>query len=126
MRWVIVNMKDYLFADAITQTLMDGEEVAFKTVKVTDPKEVMKYGQVASIVLMEVIDHPTYALEERIKLREQLKKGNPQCKVVLVVDENTDREIAKQVKKAKIDGQIDQFIYGSISTTYMRALLETL
>ena len=51
---------------------------------------------------------------------------NPDCKIVLVVDENSEKEVAKEVRKAKKAGRIDQFIYGSISANYLVALMDTL
>ena len=37
-----------------------------------------------------------------------------------------EKEIAKQVKQAKKDGIIDQFIYGSISATYLADIVDSL
>ena len=42
-------------------------------------------------------------------------------RILINVDENAEKEVARQVKQAKKDGLIDQFIYGSISATYLRA-----
>jgi hypothetical protein len=42
------------------------------------------------------------------------------------VDENAEKEVAEQVKQAKKDGLIDQFIYSSISSTYLSAIVECL
>ena len=43
-----------------------------------------------------------------------------------MVDENSEAEVAEQVRRAKKDGRIDQFIYGSISAAYLVALMDTL
>ena len=75
---------------------------------------------------MEVNGDPPYVLAERLIIRDEVKKVNPDCKIVLVVDENSEKEVAAQVRQAKKDGRIDQFIYGSISTNYLVALLDTL
>jgi N12 class adenine-specific DNA methylase len=61
-----------------------------------------------------------------MKLRDAVKAQHPECKVVLIVDENAEREVAKQVKQAKKDGLIDQFIYGSISATYLADIVDSL
>ena len=63
---------------------------------------------------------------ERMKIRDSVKVQNPDCKLVLVVDENAEKEVAKQVKQAKKDGLIDQFIYGSISASYLAAIMDSL
>lgn len=126
LRLVIVNMKDYIFADAISQTLRGDKEGDFKVEKVYSPEEIAQYGRVASIVLMEVNGFPPYVLEERLKIRDMLKKENPGCKVALLVDENSEKEVAEEVRRAKKDGRIDQFVYGSISASYLAALMDTL
>ena len=68
----------------------------------------------------------SYALEQRLKLRDTVKETNPGCKIVLIVDENSEKEVARKVRQAKKDGRIDQFIYGSISASYLVALMDTL
>ncbi|MBQ8348534.1 MAG: hypothetical protein IJY19_02670 [Ruminococcus sp.] len=75
---------------------------------------------------MEVNGYPPYVLKERLKIRDAIKEVNPDCKIVLVVDENSEKEVAKEVRKAKKAGRIDQFIYGSISANYLVALMDTL
>jgi phage FluMu protein Com len=61
-----------------------------------------------------------------MKIRDQVKEKCPDCKIVLIVDENAEREVANQVKQSKKDGLIDQFIYGSISASYLADIVDTL
>ena len=61
-----------------------------------------------------------------MKIRDEVKAGNMDCKVVLVVDENTEQKLADQVRQAQKDGHIDNFIYGSISATYLSAVIDAL
>lgn len=75
---------------------------------------------------MEVNGYPPYVLEERLKIRDAIKEVNPDCKIVLVVDENSEKKVAEEVRRAKKAGRIDQFIYGSISASYLVALMDTL
>lgn len=126
LRCVIINMKDYIFADAVAQALQSDKESDFKVEKVYTPQEIKQYGKIASIVLMEVSGCAPYNLEERLKIRDMLKAENPDCKVVLVVDENSEKETAKRISQAKKDGIIDQFLYGSVSAAYLSAVIDTL
>ena len=43
-----------------------------------------------------------------------------------VADENTEKKLADKVRQAKKDGLIDNFIYGSVSSAYLSAVIETL
>lgn len=128
MRRVILNMKDYIFADAVAKTLRADEQGEFYVVPTTSTEEVLQYGISCEpyAVLMEVNGYPPYVLEERLKIRDAIKKVNPDCKIVLVVDENSEKKVAEEVRKAKKAGRIDQFIYGSISASYLVALMDTL
>lgn len=126
LRWIIINMKDFLFADAITQTLTAGDDAAFQAIKLSAPADVLKYASIASVILMETTSVSPFTLAERLELRNRVKAVNPSCKIVLIVDENSDQETAKEIKRAKLDGKIDQFIYGSTSASYLRAILETI
>ena len=128
MRRIIVNMKDYIFADAVAQTLQADKNSDFTVQRVTAPEEIEQYSRLCDpyAVLMEVTGYPPYVLEERLKIRDAVKKINPNCKIVIVVDENSEKEAARQVRQAKKDGRIDQFIYGSISANYLVALMDTL
>ena len=40
--------------------------------------------------------------------------------------QNAEKAVAKQVKQAKKDGLIDQFIYGSISASYLADIVDSL
>ncbi|MDD6539525.1 MAG: hypothetical protein PUF85_01900 [Firmicutes bacterium] len=55
-----------------------------------------------------------------------MKARSPGCKIVLVVDENTEKKLADKVRQAKKDGLIDNFIYGSVSATYLLAVIDAL
>ncbi|NLM77623.1 MAG: hypothetical protein GX173_06000 [Ruminococcaceae bacterium] len=128
MRKVIVNMKNYIFADAIAQSLQTDPRSDFTVQRTTSTEELLQYSNLCEpyAVLMEVNGYPPYVLAERLIIRDEVKKVNPDCKIVLVVDENSEKEVAAQVRQAKKDGRIDQFIYGSISANYLVALMDTL
>ena len=75
---------------------------------------------------MEVTGYTPWTLEERLRIRDEVRRQNPHCKIVLVVDENTDKRLADQVRQTKKDGLIDNFIYGSVSAAYLSAVIDTL
>lgn len=128
MRHVILSMKDFIFADAIAQALTGDKNSNFAVQKTQRPEEIRQYCEIASpyALLMEVTGYPPYVLAERLTIRDEVKRQNPDCKIVLLVDENSEKEVAKQVRRAKKDGLIDQFIYGSTSANYLVALMDTL
>ena len=127
MRRILINMQNALFCNAISETLRrSGNELDPYTVDspdkvVDDSKWIAPYA-----LLMEVTGYTPWKLEERMKLRDCVKVLYPDCKIVLVVDENAEKAVARKVKQAKKDGLIDQFIYGSISATYLADIVDSL
>ena len=127
MRRIVINMQNSLFCNAIADTLSrSGNELEPYTIdspdKVVDEcKWIAPYA-----LLMEVTSHTPWLLSERLKIRDAVKAQDPDCKIVFIVDENAEKAIAKQVKQAKKDGLIDQFIYGSISASYIADIVDSL
>ena len=122
---MLINLQNYVMGEAIEQTLKNAGDFQIEVVE--NPEEVVKkqFGFAATVVLMEVTGYTPYKLCERMLIRDEIRKQDPQCKIVLMVDENADRPLATQVKQLKKDGLIDQFIYGSISVAFLAALMET-
>ena len=127
MQRIIVNMRNHLLCRAIEVELKQNDNF-FSISTVKQPTEVTKTCSESKpdILLMEVTGYSSWALPERLAIRDEVKKTEPNCKVVLFVDENSEKELVEQVKQAKKDGAIDFFIYGSTSAAFLVALLETL
>ena len=127
MRRVVIDMQNALFADAIATVLRDFDS-DFEVYQSESPVKTsnMCAFTEAHIRIMEVTAYSSWKLEERMKIRNEVKAQNPGCKIVLVVDENSEKKLADKVRLAKKDGLIDNFIYGSISATYLSAVIDTL
>lgn len=127
MRRVVVDMQNTLFADAIATALRDFDS-DFEVFQSESPDKTLDVcaDAEANILIMEVTAYMPWKLEERMKIRNEVKKCDPECKIVLVVDENTEKRLADKVRRAKKDGLIDSFIYGSVSATYLSAVIDTL
>ena len=127
MRRVVVDIQNALFADAISTALknFDSDFYVCQSEKPEKTTDLCSYAQ-ADILIMEVTGYTPWKLEERIKIRDEVKAKNPNCKVVLVVDENTEQKLADRVRQTKKDGLIDNFIYGSVSATYLSAVIDAL
>lgn len=127
MKRIVVNMQNSLFCNAIADTLRRlGNELEPYTINEVDKVVEECKWLTPYALLMEVTGYTPWKLCERMKIRDEVKKWWPECKIVLIVDENAEKEVAEQVKQAKKDGLIDQFIYSSISSTYLSAIVECL
>ena len=68
---------------------------------------------------MEVTGYTPWKLCERLRLRDEVKMVCPDCKIALIVDSNTEKQAAKDIRDAKKDGLIDQFLYSSVTVEYL-------
>ena len=127
MRRVVVDMQNALFADAIATALknFDSDFEVYQSESPVKTTDLCAFTE-ANILIMEVTAYTPWKLEERMKIRDEVKAQSPNCKIVLVVDENTEKKLADKVRQAKKDGLIDSFIYGSVSSTYLSAVIDAL
>lgn len=127
MRRVVVNMQNTLFCNAISETLR-GSGNGLEPYAVETPDRVVDECKWLSpyALLMEVAGYKPWGLHQRMKIRDAVKTHCPECRIVLVVDENAEKEAARQIRQAKKDGLIDQFIYGSISASYLADIVDCL
>lgn len=98
MRKIIVNMQNYLMCQELEAVLKQNGN--FYTVIVEQPTEVVEKCSLLApdILLMEVTEYTPWKLEERLAIRDEVKKMEPNCKIVLIVDENTEKEAAQLLK----------------------------
>lgn len=122
-----MDMQNYLFADAIALALKNAES-DFEVQRSESPDDTIDLCRlcVPYALLMEVTGYTPWKLKERLKIGNEVRRTNTHCKIVLIVDENAQKETASAVRQAKKDRLIDQFIYGSVSASYLTALIDTL
>lgn len=127
MRRVVVDMENTMFSDAIALVLrgFDSDFDVFCSESSDKTIDICDYT-LANILIMEVTNETPCKYEERMKVRDAIKKINPMCKIVLVVNENTENKLATNVRQAKKKGLIDDFVYSSVSATYLSAVIDTL
>ena len=120
MKKIVVDLQNYLFADSIA--------VAFKNsnydidvVRAETPQDTVELCRVYKpfVLVMEVTAYTPWLLCERMKLRDEVKTTCPDCKIALIVDSNTEKQAAKDIRDAKKNGIIDQFFYGSMTSEYL-------
>ena len=122
---IVINTQNFMFADMIKRTL---ESDDFSVTVVEKPEKLIQEFNrtAANIVLMEVTGYTPWKIEERIKLRHQIKQIDTNCKIAFLVDEKAEPAVAQKVLRAKTYGLIDQFIYTSISASYLLGVIETI
>lgn len=127
MKRIVLDLQCAMFADAISQAL-ERSDPDFHILRAESPDKTVTLckSSLAYALIMEVTGYTPWCLEERLRLRDAVKRQRPDCKILLLVDENADRVLAANVLQAKKDGRIDNFIYASVSPTYLATVLDTL
>ena len=97
---IVINTQNFMFADMIKRTL---ESDDFSVTVVEKPEKLMQEFNrtAANIVLMEVTGYTPWNIEERMKLRNQIKQIDPDCKIAFLVDEKAEPVVAQKVRRAK-------------------------
>ena len=120
MRKIVIDMQNYLFADAVA-TAFKNSDYDIEVIRAESPRDTVELCQVYEpfALVMEVTGYTPWKLSERLKLRDRVRELCPDCKIALMVDSNTERQTAKDIRDAKKNGLIDQFFYGSMTAEYL-------
>ena len=120
MKKIVVDMQNFLFADSIA-TAFRNSNYDIDVVRAETPQDTVELCRVYKpfVLVMEVTGYTPWLLCERLKLRNEVKAMCPYCKIALIVDSNTEKQAAKDIREAKKNGIIDQFFYGSMTAEYL-------
>ena len=127
MRRIVLDMKNGLLAEAVTQSL-SGCDMDFLIYRSPKPEETLALCRTcrANVLVMEVIRQGLWKLSERLRLCSAVRRLGWACKVLLLVEESTDELLASEVRQTVKDQLADGFIYASVSPTYLAGVIDTL
>ena len=128
MRNIVISMQNTLLSESIARSLAEAGEFRVEQVLPGRTGDALSLCQAvrADILLMEVSRLSAYTLESRFALIDRVQGSVPNCKFVLLCDENSDAELARRVKCARQDRRIDAFLYASVTPAYLTAALDAL
>ena len=128
MKNIVVCIGNGLLSEAIIKMLKNSGE--FKPFRVL----IQKNSNIANdcealsadILFLDVSYASGTTMETRLKEVKQVREKIPTCKLVMLCDENSAPDIAREVANAKKDGLIDAFFYSSVTEKYLTAALASL
>ena len=120
MKKIVVNIQNFLFADSIAAAFKNSD-YDIDVVRAETPNDTVELCQMYKpfVLVMEVTGYTPWLLCDRLRLRDEVKSVCPDCKIALLVDSNTEKQAAKDIRDAKKNGIIDQFFYGSMTSEYL-------
>ena len=119
MKTVLTEICNGLMADSIRHILEAGG--AFLVLPLSEAE-----ASAVDIILLEVAYNPGFTMDERMAAVKSIRSRSPDARILLLCDENSTPELARKVVLAKKDGRIDDFIYSSVSESYLTAMLESI
>ena len=127
MRRIVLDLQGGLLAEAVMQVLAgyDPDFIVYRSSKPEDTLALCGSCH-ANVLVMEVIRQGIWKLSERLRLCSAVKKLGWDCKVLLLVDENADEQLAAEVRQTVKDQLADDFIYASVSPTYLAGVIDIL
>ena len=120
MQKIVVDIQNFLFADSIAAAFRNSD-YDIDVVRAETPNDTVELCQMYKPfgLVMEVTGYTPWLLCDRLRLRDEVKSVCPDCKIALLVDSNTEKQAAKDIRDAKKNGIIDQFFYGSMTAEYL-------
>ena len=127
MRRIVLDLQGGLLAEAVMQVLAgyDPDFIVYRSSKPEDTLPLCRSCH-ANVLVMEVIRQGIWKLSERLRLCSAVKNLGWDCKVLLLVDENADEQLAAEVRQTVKDQLADDFIYASVSPTYLAGVIDIL
>ena len=127
MRRIVLDLQGGLLAEAVMQVLAgyDPDFIVYRSSKPEDTLTLCRSCH-ANVLVMEVIRQGIWKLSERLRLCSAVKNLGWDCKVLLLVDENADEQLAAEVRQTVKDQLADDFIYASVSPTYLAGVIDIL
>ena len=127
MRRIVLDLQGGLLAEAVMQVLAgyDPDFIVYRSSKPEDTLALCRSCH-ANVRVMEVIRQGIWKLSERLRLCSAVKNLGWDCKVLLLVDENADEQLAAEVRQTVKDQLADDFIYASVSPTYLAGVIDIL
>ena len=77
------------------------------------------------VLLMEVKMFSPWMFSERMAIRDKVKRSTENCRVVLFVDDESNKNLTEEVQQAKRKGLIDAFLFDSVSENYFASVIDS-
>lgn len=127
MRRIVLDIKGTLLAEALVQALTtsNSDFIIYRSLKREETITLCKTCK-ANVLVMQVNNQEGLGIEERLKIRDEIKALGLDLRIALLVDESEDTQLAARVRQAVKDQLVDSFVYTSVSPTYLAAVIDTL
>ena len=78
------------------------------------------------VLLMDVKAFSPWMLDQRMAIRDKVKRSTEDCRIILFVDDESDPDLIHKVRQAKRERLIDAFLFGSVSENYFASVIDSI
>ena len=61
---------------------------------------------------------------ERMEIRDKVKRNTENCRVILFADDETDGELTEKGRQTKREGLTDAFPFGAVSENHVASVID--
>lgn len=126
MRKIVLDIQSSIHAHNMERMLMqelDDCQIVISESSDSTP-EWCKMHQ-PDVLLMEVKAFSPWMFSERMAIRDKVKRSTENCRVVLFVDDESNKNLTEEVQQAKREGLIDAFLFDSLSENYFASVIDS-
>ena len=126
MRKIVLDIQSSVHAHNMERMLMqelDDCQIVISEAPDSTP-EWCKMHQ-PDVLLMEVKAFSPWMFSERMAIRDKVKRSTENCRVVLFVDDESNKNLTEEVQQAKREGLIDAFLFDSVSENYFASVIDS-
>ena len=77
------------------------------------------------VLLMEVKMFSPWMFSERMAICDKVKRSTENCRIVLFVDDESNKNLPEEVQQAKREGLIHALLFDSVSENYFASVIDS-
>ena len=127
MKRVVLAIRNRLVLEAVANALKRAGFFVEKSSS-QEPERILTLTKAlaATNLVMDVTRSGDGTFDMRMNIAHEVRRRNPEIKIVLLCDNVSDESSAYKVKCAKEDGSIDAFFYESVPPDYLADAIDAL
>lgn len=126
MRKIVLDIQSSIHAHNMERMLM--QELDDCQIVISEsPDSTLEWCKMhqPDVLLMEVKAFSPWMFSERMAIRDKVKRSTENCRVVLFVDDESNKNLTEEVQQAKREGLIDAFLFDSVSENYFASVIDS-
>ena len=124
MKKIVLDIQSNIHAHTMEQMLMqEPDDCRVVISESTDSTAEWCKTHRPDVLLMEVKMFSPWMFSERMAIRDKVKRSTENCRVVLFVDDESNKNLTEEVRQAKREGLIDAFLFVSVSENYFALVI---